>query len=981
MKFDRTQFIQKFISETRENLQALNDGILKLEKNPAELTALPELMRIIHTVKGSAKMLNIVPIASVAHAFEEALLSIHKLRLSLQPTMADTLLQGVDLMGTALGALSSGQENAIPTAGIIDRLNQCAGIQSAGVATVSLNEEAKPESGISVTEAPAVKKEKSIVFDKSAFVKRFLTEMTDHVLSMDQACQRLEVNKDDTTALEQGFRAAHTLKGSARMLKFESASGIAQRIEMLFRSAWEKKTEWSGQQNEIVINTLDVLRQIQQRIEQAGQEDFKQASILDLLDQAIAGQTIDASAIRTSLSTSASVFASESVMEPSDEMDTADSLGERLIRAQWLTREQLLHVNQNSDNRLPLGERLIAFGYITREQLNLALKEQRASRELLGHTSIRRIQDFEMEQVSAPVKTKTVEDVPAIRVRLDKLDRLIKLVGELITAHMQSGQNLPALRKIQGELRRMTRATQDCYYRQNRLAGSPAGDSHEDEILHAGQMLTEQMESFGKHYRDSLATFDLLVNDIQNSVMSMRMIALSAIFDAYPRAVRDLAKNLGKEIDLVIDGRDTELDRKMVEKLNEPLIHLIRNAIDHGIEPAEVRRANGKPEKGLLRINARNEGTSIVIEIADDGRGLDFEKIRQKALAKGMVQDESDFHRMSENDIINMIFQPGFSTADFITDISGRGYGMDVVKQGVENLKGYISVFTRPNQGAIFTVHLPLTLTSLRALFVRAGVAQLAFPIASVSETLKVQKNDLIEVVRKKAIRLRNQLIPILPLVDVLKIDAVDESDRDEFFVIVAHANGERAGFIVDDITDEKDIIVKPLPGHFHRLRHISSATIAGNNDVIFVLHVPQLIEAIKETPVGEKPKAERKSAQSILVVDDSLNTREVEKTILQAYGYDVDTAKDGLEALGKMKQRAYDLVVTDLEMPVMDGFTLTTRIREEKQFHQIPVVIVTSRDSADDKRRGIQVGANAYIVKGSFDQTNLIDTVESLIG
>ncbi len=980
MKFDRTQFIRKFISETRENIQRLNEGILKMEKDPSADPEMNELMRIIHTVKGSAKMLNIASVASVAHAFEEALQSIHRLNLSIQPPMADILLQGTDLMSVLLEALPENREDTVPTAGVIDRLNQCIGRQLTQTeAETASAETVSTASGTTIPEIPATKKEKSIVFDKSAFIRRFLTEMTDHLQAMDQACQRLEVNKNDAEALEQGFRAAHTLKGSARMLKFESASNIAQRIEMLFRSAWEKKSSWGGHQSEIVLNTLDVLRQIHQRIGQNGQEDFRQASVLDLLDQAIAGQTIDASAIRLSLETTDSVMASESGMEIPAGEETGDSLGERLIQVRWITREQLLHVNQNSDNRLPLGERLVAFGYITREQLNLALKEQRASRELLGHAEIKRIQDFELETHPAPVKAKAIEDFPTIRVRLDKLDRLIKSVGELITAQMQSGQNLPALRKIQTDLRRFTRSVHDCYYRQSRYGVSD--DSHGDELIHSGQQILEQAEHFGKMYRDSVATFELLVNDIQNSVMSMRMIALSTIFDAYPRAVRDLAKNLGKDIELVIEGRETELDRKMVEKLNEPLIHLIRNAIDHGIEPPETRKALGKPARGLLRISARNEGTSIVIEITDDGRGLDYEKIRRKALAKGLIGHESDFQRMSENDITNLIFLPGFSTADFITDISGRGFGMDVVKQGVENLKGYISVLTKPEQGTLFRVHLPLTLTSLRALFVTSGIAQLAFPIASVSETLKIQKSDLIEVVRKKAIRLRNQLIPIVSLADVLKLSAEDESDRDEFFVIIAHANGERAGFIVDDITDEKDIIVKPLPGHFHRLKHISSATIAGNNDVIFVLHVPQLIEAIKETTVSEKPRTARKTALTILVVDDSLNTREVEKTILQAYGYEVDTAKDGLEALDKLKHHPYDLVVTDLEMPVMDGFTLTTRLREEQQFRGIPVVIVTSRDSADDKRRGIEVGANAYIVKGSFDQTNLIDTVESLIG
>lgn len=977
MKFERAQFIEKFIAETRDNLQVINEGLLQMENNPSPQEIQRELMRRLHTVKGSAKMLNITPIAQLAHAMEEALQHISRQSETASSDMIDALLQGADLLKALMEALPKGEENSLPTVAAIERLNRISGSPIYGI---SSELSVRSESATPLKETPAAKKEKSIVFDKSAFIKRFLTEMSEHLRSMEQACERLEVNREDSTAQEQGFRAAHTLKGSARMLKFESISNISQRIETLYRAAWEKKNPWTTYTNEIVINTLALLRQLQEQIETDGQEDFKQASVLDLLDQAIAGQTIDPNAIRHSFTTTKSVLAAEALPEV-PETETADTLGERLVQARLITREQLLHVNQNSDNRIPLGERLIAFGFITREQLNQALKEQRTSRELLGHTAIRQAGAYETEVPPVPAPSKAGDEPITLRIRLEKLDRLIKTVGELITEQMQAQQNIPTLRKILSDFRRLIRSLQDNLYRHQRESASAMIDPHEEEIIQSAQQILDAMESFSKLHRDSLANFDLLINDMQNSVMTMRMIALSTIFDAYPRAVRDLAKNLGKEIELLIEGRETELDRKMVEKLNEPLIHLIRNAIDHGIEPPEVRRRLGKPEKGLLKIAARNEGTSIAIEIADDGHGIDFEKIRRKALAKGLIQHESDFQRMSENDIINLIFLPGFSTADFITDISGRGYGMDVVKQGVENLKGYLSVYTKPGRGTVFTVHLPLTLTSLRAMFVRAGIAQLAFPIASVSETLKIQKTELIEVVRKKAIRLRNQLIPVIQLNDILQISPGETADADEYFVIIAHANGERAGFIVDDIVDEKEIIVKPIPKHFHRLKLISSATIAGHNEVIFVLHVPHLIESIKEAPITERPKAERKTAQSILVVDDSLNTREVEKTILQAYGYEVDTAKDGLEALDKMKRRAYDLIVTDLEMPVMDGFTLTSRIREEKDFRQIPVVIVTSRDSAEDKRRGIEVGANAYIVKGSFDQTNLIDTVESLIG
>ncbi|NUM79193.1 hybrid sensor histidine kinase/response regulator [bacterium] len=968
MKFDRSTFIQKFVLETRDNLQRLNDSVLRLEKTPSNHEALDTMMRTIHTIKGSAKMLNFQTISTLAHDFEDAAYAMSKRKQEFSGAVIDIFLQTFDRLNALVDDVLNDQEAAADISDIQQKL-------------IALAQNQPVESAKTPAKSDIPKEPVKSAIDKASFVTKFADEAQEHVQSIRDEFESLKKNSAHTESLQAALRAAHTLKGSARMLKFETLSAIALRVENILAAFQNKKITLTPLVKTAVEEALQLLSGLSDQVRSTGSDHFANTAVLDALDGVARNAKMDSETL-------IKIFASKETKPvvltsgETDDSGVADRLGERLVQAGLLSREQLIHANQTTDTSVPLGERLIALGYLTREQLHLMLKEQKTSRELLGHAQIT---TTEVDLPASPKEDRRADVDQTIRIRIDKLDALIRATGELITSQMRNTDHLKNLRQAYITLKHFIKKIETGYvpaYRNENFSlehSSFTAWSH--EIIEEGILALAQMEALWKDGRENAATLETLVNEVQQNVMGMRMVPLSTIFDAYPRAVRDLAKNLGKKLQFNLTGRETELDRKMVEKLNEPLIHLIRNAIDHGIETPEERARSGKPAEGSLSIAAYNEGNTILIEVQDDGRGIDIEKIKEKAVKKNLISGKDDISRFSENDLINFIFMPGFSTSDFITDISGRGYGMDIVKQCIESLKGYITVETKKNVGSKFSIHLPLTLTSLRALFVQAGKHKLAFPLSSITETIKIKRSDIIEVIEKNAIRVRNQLIPILVLTDILNVPNDGGIKQEEAFVIIAHASGERAGFIVDDIIDERDIIVKSLPDHFMRVQNISSATIATNNEIVLVLHVPDLIASTKDFSIREKPKMPKKSAQSILVVDDSLNTREVEKTILQAYGYEVDTAKDGLDAFEKIRQKHFDLIVTDLEMPLMDGFTLTSKIKNDKNYQHIPVIIVTSRDSSDDKRRGIDVGANAYIVKGSFDQTNLIDTVESLIG
>jgi len=373
-----------------------------------------------------------------------------------------------------------------------------------------------------------------------------------------------------------------------------------------------------------------------------------------------------------------------------------------------------------------------------------------------------------------------------------------------------------------------------------------------------------------------------------------------------------------------------------------------------------------------------------LIELSDDGGGIPLKKIKEKAVQRKLL-DEEELEKMSRAEIIDLIFQPGFSTAAIITDISGRGVGMDVVKKNiVDQSKGSVQVVTEEGKGTSFFIRLPLSLAIMRVLQISVRDMAFALPVNSVAEILKVPKAEIINVVDKKAIRLREQIIPVADLCSLLNTHGDNGDAKKDAPVIMVFMGNEKLGLIVDAIIEEEDMIIKPLPRHMKGIQVVSGVTISGRNEIISVLHIPMIFNLSKETKdakrFDETARGEKR-AINILLVEDSITTREIEKRILESYGYKVEAVCNGMEALGKTKEFKYDLIVTDIEMPLLDGFSLTEKLRQDQEYKNTPIIIVTSLDKEEDKRRGIEVGADAYIIKGSFDQTNLLDTVQNLVG
>lgn len=588
-----------------------------------------------------------------------------------------------------------------------------------------------------------------------------------------------------------------------------------------------------------------------------------------------------------------------------------------------------------------------------------------------------------------PVGRRLEDKEETIRVRTVKLDKLSDLVNEMIMNQRQIEQDMWELKEIYLQtkegLRLVSSIRETIQSTQAVLEGKKEqllADT--DRIQDINVYLRNSILKLFKRSLDDFSHLTVKTKEMQQEVLEARMLPLFIIFDDLPRAVRDLAKQFGKEISVRISGGSTELDKKMLEKLRDPVIHLIRNAVDHGIESPEEREKLKKERSGMVEISSWNEGDRIVVEIKDNGRGIDWQKVSKAAVKKGFISPKVE-NELNENEIADLLFIPGFSTSSIITDVSGRGVGLDVVKRNLEELKGIVSISSSIGQGTTVRMEMPLTLAMQRVLLVKVGTETLAFPTTSVQEIINIDWKDVRTIEGKQALMVRKRTIPLACLSTVLGWDNASSEKSGEGLCVVVQWEKKTIGFLVDKVVGEKEVVIKSLGKHFEKLKNVAGSTILGSGDVVVILHVADLIDSARghfsKLSLLKKQKKISGDHRYILLVEDSFTTREMEKSILEASGYSVDTAVDGVEAVEKAGRKRYDLFVVDIQMPRMDGFQFTEYLRGDKYYKDAPIIIVTSKEKEEDRIRGVEAGANAYITKRYFDQNILLDTINRLIG
>lgn len=791
---------------------------------------------------------------------------------------------------------------------------------------------------------------------REQLISSFRAELAEHLQTITDGLLALEqgtlAGEERQATLENIFRAAHSLKGAARAMGVTMVEQLAHLLESVLDRMQNNAIELAPELFNALYATLDAIRAVQKTYEtgevtpplealqaltnlsvfipeaEATQEAAEQPGSLSYVAAPLPSNLSPGDETRTNDSSasgqdSPGQISDETIRVSISKLDALMAQLNELLVTKIRAEQRLLHIREFQD--------LIAIWQ--REWLTARSAHSRllrhAARGTLGKSVLR----------PGPIEGKQNASI------FSGEDGIVRLGKDVLRLLEVTGSSQEHLRKLNTELNDLVR-----------------------------------------EYANDTSHMSLVIDELEEEVKRVRMLPLGTITGSFGRMVRDLARESGKDALLKIVGGETELDKKVLEQIKDPLIHLIRNAVDHGIETPEKRKKLGKPERGTITLSAEQVGKDIVIILSDDGSGLDIDAVRQKLIQRGGV----DANSLTEMELAYAIFNVGISTSPIITDISGRGIGLDVVRRNVESLHGQVDVDWKPDKGSSFTLSLPLSLTSSRGLLVRVSQQSFALPINSVEYIVEVFPHEVSFLEGQDTVRYKEQPIQLVRLNDVLELARTNTQDNaDRISVVILTAAERRMAFAVDRLVGEQEMVIKPLGNQLVRVSGISGATVLGDGTVIPILNVSDLIKlasrgerrSVLDTLADTSSVNLTNSQKRILIVDDSITTRTLEKNILEAAGYIIELATDGQEALGAIGSNGVpDLVVSDVAMPRMDGFELTKKLKADSQTAHVLVILVTSLDSPEDKTQGIDSGADAYIIKSSFDQNNLLETIEQLI-
>jgi two-component system, chemotaxis family, sensor kinase CheA len=786
----------------------------------------------------------------------------------------------------------------------------------------------------------------------------YKTSSSEHIAKLESDLMLLEKNPQDTSALEEFLREAHTLKGDSRMLRLDE-------IEMLVHHLEDCMEQIKAGHSKITPELCDRLYQ--------GIDAINQLS-----HQAVTGElvNIDSLAVLATL-----MGASETISVASSEADLfgdgdeADFFGHQ---AGFLTTEAALF---DDDDRSDF------FGHQS-SPLATSLEADLFDDELPAIPSDVTTQTLATPEIQKPAIIPVINpdyQIDTIRVEPQKLDSLMTQAGELAVTKGRISQQITEIEQIL--------TLWEGWNRQDSSIVSTLEQRLEPEIFKSlKQFLSntqQRVDSLGSLINDlrTRATEDatslgIISDRLESGINGLRQLPLATVFNIYPRMVRDLARQQGKEIKLVIEGGDTKADKRILEEIKDPLLHLIRNAIDHGIETPEARIAQGKARTATLLLRGYQIGNSIAIEISDDGQGLDVTQIKNTALRR-KVHSEAELAAMSESELQSLIFASGFSTRTEITELSGRGVGLDVVRANVERLKGSIQVTSVPGNGCKFQVRLNTSLATTKVLIVAINQTLYGLPLEFIQTMITFSPEDIYEIEGNPTITFESKPLSISHLGRLLQLPAVPENqDHNYLSCIVLQVGSELFGVIVDDLVDQQDVVLKPQSKLLKRIPNITGATILGNGVVCMILNPGDLLHSLKKGSWQHvnSPTEVAIAKNRLLLVEDSMIIRTQMQRLLRGEGYQVTIAENGLLGWQQVQAQEFDLVLSDVEMPEMTGLELTAKIRQHSRYDHLPIVLITTLASPEDKRRGQVAGANAYLTKGDFDQQVLFKTLEQLI-
>lgn len=856
----------------------------------------------IRAIKGAAKLVHVEILTPLIEQLENVFSYYQSINLALNKLSKDTIKDSINLLVNS-ASLTANELNS-PNSDLVKNI-------SLNIEKLSILLSSNPKSSLKEHEPVSeTKTEAKQTFSTAENIDRemfklFCTELQNSLSIINNNLLEIDNNNNDDSLLEAMMRAAHSIKGAARMIGIEGVVKLSHVMEDVFVAAQHKKIKLLKESIDQIFTCNDLLQQIESldpdEISLWTNENTDNLNkFIHLLNQIHNGQSITPVKIDTN-----------TLNDKKNTIKTGSSKSNNTINT---ATDNMLKVSTSRINKLVglAGELTVSSNWI-RQYADSMLELKRKHNEIF-----------------------------------DQIDRLRNILDD--SQHSDHEKNL--IKNIQ------------------RKAGN-----YRDEI-------SSRLISLDNFDRRSSS----INSQINHEIISSRMRPFSDSTQGYKRMVRDISNTLNKKVQLVIQGEETPVDRDILEKLDAPLNHMIRNAIDHGIEAPEERLKNGKPEMGTIKVTASHQSGRLRLQVKDDGRGVDIEDLRHKILKKELVNTNMA-ENLSKSELLDFLFLPSFSTRNEVTELSGRGVGLDVVHSALQEVRGKLHADTEIGNGMEINMELPLTLSVIRSLMVSINNELYAFPLARIQSLVTVKKSEISVFEDKQYISIDDKHIGLVHCAQILGIDNTP-SDNEDIHVIIIGDWNMSYGLVVDELIGERGLALRSLNKKLGKVKDISSAAITDTGEPVLVFDIDDLQQSIHDIISGKdlyKINSDNIqttiSRKRVLVVDDSLTVREIEKKLLESRDYIVDIAIDGVDGWNTVRSRDYDLVISDIDMPRMNGIEFITMIKNDPTLRNIPVMMVSYKDRPEDKQKGLEAGADYYLTKGSFHDDTLLEAVVDLIG
>ena len=1027
------EILNIFRGETEEIVQKLNNNLLQLESNPNNEELLVYLFRDAHSLKGAARMIGFNNIQRLAHKAEDVLGLAKEKKIKINREISDALYNAIDLMSELIQEsvklkkeyYTDDIQKQIDNIDTILKKNEEKQIIKEPVVPIKeVLEETTPKNDISEEHQKSINKVNALLSESYLLLTNMAGEEgSSYIDTFDDLIKQLKESFEETEYSE---------------IKKE-LSEIEQKIDFVMQSSNivnedevaelnKKLTNILNSLNKIYesqnINKLDIKKLISNKINTEKEQNEEKSEESQDSDNSLPTELLNnINTIKeglTHLENNLSqipeiqeainnILQNNSSSEITDLVKKLNEILEILKNSKRLPEKEIVAVLKQCFASV---EKMAGEEKDQQEDISLVLQRLDIIKQMLDlNSSVNPLTNLSatIDESALPVKkaqdffnSYETTSIRTLRVDSKKLDRLVNQMGELIIGRIKHKKNISELEKILTDLnewRNFNHKSQSFikYYDRKYLNKDDQIDystlsvfskqiysifqENSAKIL----KLTNRILSLQKSVDEEDTKLNVIITQLESMVKNIRVLPLATIFHMFPRMIRDISKDTGKDIELLISGSETSADKKVIEEIKAPLMHIIRNSIDHGIETPQERIAAGKPPKGKIYLIAKSLQNKIIIEIHDDGRGINLKKIVNRALEKNLISArEAEY--LSAEQIMNIIFWPGFSTEKVVTEISGRGVGLDIVQTKISQLNGTVKVFSVPNQGTKITIELPITMSTLKAFIIQSSKQLFAMPMTSIKNVMWIDEKDIYVRNNSKSFVIEGKTVNLFNLSDLMKLPPdMEYQNSDKKTVILIDVENSLMGIIVDKILGDQNILQKKLEPPIMKLKNISGITTLANGDVCLILNIPELYKSTYvpvEKPLIAAPKYQMQTKTNkdykILIVDDSMTTRELLKNILVHWGYSFEMVKNPREAFESLYKDDFDLILSDMEMPEMDGRMFVKELKNHRKLKDIPIILITSYDTEHLTKDMPDV--NAFIKKSNFNQDYLLDIIEKLL-